>query len=384
MNTANIQTSHGKLARSIAASILLFTANQVHAIDYTFHDLGTAGGPWSFATAINNAGQITGLNQRGSSTSSEGTIFTVWNGTTPTTGEHFSTGFAINSSGTVAGVHQDRQFWDFAAVFNGNTRTDLGDLAGRSDPLFSSARGINDSGQIVGYAKNADNTAVKPILWNNSTTPTVLDTLGGQTGRAFGINNAGYAVGFSFITGNTAEHATRWNVNDNTLTDLNTLGGTDSRALAINTTGEIVGWSDTTNDAAQHAVLWNGGSLIDLNTLGGINSQAKAINNTGQIVGWSEIASGVQHATLWDGNTLLDLNNFLDPSLVSAGWVLKEANGINDHGAIVGTVINRSLGINDGHAFLLTAVPVPGAVWLFGTAIAGLIGVSCRKSRVLA
>ena len=32
----------------------------------------------------------------------------------------------------------------------------------------------------------------------------------------------------------------------------------------------------------------------------------------------------------------------------------KEAAGINDHGAIVGTAVNDLLGITNGHAFLLS------------------------------
>jgi hypothetical protein len=67
---------------------------------------------------------------------------------------------------------------------------------------------------------------------------------------------------------------------------------------------------------------------------------------------------------------------------VAAGWVLQKAAGINDHGWIVGTATNSVLGITDGHAFLLspTAVPAPGAVWLFGSAMAGLIGFGRRKA----
>jgi probable HAF family extracellular repeat protein len=384
MNTRS-STQH-KLTLVLAISACLWATQQAQAADYHFYDLGTAGGPWSKAASINNAGQITGLNQRGTSTSSLGPILTIWNGTTMTTGENFSTGWAINSHGVLAGAHQDRNFWAFAATFNGTSRTELQDLGGRKDPLYSVARGINDNGQVVGFAKTADDSAIKPILWNNQTAPTVLNTLGGTTGFAWSINNAGWAVGDSFNTGDAESHATLWNVNNGAVSDLGTLGGTDSSALAINVGGLVVGWSDITGDSGSHATLWENGSLTDLGTLAGSNSRALGLNNTGQIVGWSQLADGSQHAAFWDGSALIDLNSYLDPSLISAGWILKEAAGINDHGWIVGSVINPSLGVVDGHAFLLTptAVPVPGAVWLFGSAIAGLIGASHRKQRLLA
>ena len=50
-----------------------------------------------------------------------------------------------------------------------------------------------------------------------------------------------------------------------------------------------------------------------------------------------------RHAVLWKDGRMVDLNSLIDPS---SGWVLSEANGINDLGQIVG---GGSLG-----AFILT------------------------------
>ncbi|NJA04929.1 hypothetical protein HC024_04105 [Methylococcaceae bacterium WWC4] len=370
----------------LAGGLLLAAAGQAHAT-YSFYDLGTAGGPYSMALAINNVGQITGTNSRGTSTRDDGWVFSTWNGTTMSVGDYDSHGMAINSSGQVAGGFAPRSFWIFASTWNGSVRTDLNDLGGRSDPLWSDATGINDLGQVVGISKAPGTTAPTPVLWNNNINPTVLNTLGGQSGRAFGINNSGLAVGDSFTTGDGASHASLWNTNNqNSPSDLGTLGGTDSSALAINAGNQIVGWSSTTDDLAEHAVLWDGDTINDLGTLGGLNSRAQALNVAGAIVGWSELANGSRHASLWNGGGILDLNSLLDPALISAGWVLTDAAGINDHGWIVGTATNSLLGITDGHAFLLspTAVPVPGAVWLFGSALAGLLSATRRKSAVSA
>ena len=173
------------------------------------------------------------------------------------------------------------------------------------------------------------------------------------------------------------------------ITDLGTLGGTNSDAWAINEAGQIVGSSLLADDATTHAVLWNGTNLTDLAALGGdgTTSVAEDINNIGQIAGWSEIAIGSSHATLWDDAGLIDLNTFLPADLAAAGWVLTEAKGINDNGVIVGYAQN---GLDPATALMAafkltpTAVPVPGAVWLFGSALAGFVGVSRRKQVVAA
>jgi len=54
------------------------------------------------------------------------------------------------------------------------------------------------------------------------------------------------------------------------------------------------------------------------------------------------------------------------------------ATGINDNGQITGYGANA---LGQAHAFLLTpsAVPIPAAVWLFGSALAGFIGFNRRK-----
>jgi probable HAF family extracellular repeat protein len=108
-----------------------------------------------------------------------------------------------------------------------------------------------------------------------------------------------------------------------------------------------------------HAFLWTeGAGMIDLGDLsgrptiyGGSFSIANAINNSGVVVGYSTLRDGVNHAFRWtrDGG-MIDLNTLLPGG---SGWVLHEANDINDNGQIVGT------GLHDGteRAFRLTPAP---------------------------
>jgi len=123
--------------------------------------------------------------------------------------------------------------------------------------------------------------------------------------------------------------------------DLGTLGGDISYANAINSSGEIVGYSNTTSNLMRHPFLYRHGRMHDLGTLGGTNhsNYAAAINNAGQVVGEASAADGTYHAFLCRGGAMFDLNNWVHLTTTNgpAGFlVLLAANGINDHGQIVG------------------------------------------------
>ena len=83
--------------------------------------------------------------------------------------------------------------------------TDLGLLAGDNN---SSALGINERGQVVGYSANDESGEIHAFFWQSGTMID-LGTLGGSLTIALSINERGQIVGES----NTAlgeVHAVLW------------------------------------------------------------------------------------------------------------------------------------------------------------------------------
>ena len=262
--------------------LVVLKAAPAAATDFTILEVGTLGGPYHEARAINKLGQVVGR------------------------------------SYTASGV-------EHAFLWQNGTITDLGTLGGS----YSHATGINDAGQVVGFSMTPGDPFRHAFLWQNGTMID-LGTLGDSLidTRATGINNVGQVVGHagSVIVGGP-QRAFLWQ--NGTMTDLGTLGGTSSGALAINDFGQVVGASNTAGDTGGHAFLWQDGTMTDLGTLGGDHSEALDINNLGQVVGVSTTADGSHHAFLWQNGTMINLGV---AGTISRAW------GINDAGQVVGGI----------------------------------------------
>jgi uncharacterized membrane protein len=110
-----------------------------------------------------------------------------------------------------------------------------------------------------------------------------------------------------------------------TVTELPPLfGETDSVATAINDAGDVVGNCASKGD--QHGCLWKADDPQNPIDLGANFRTANAINNAEQVVGQSDNG----HALLWP-----DMLELPEPD----GFNSSIANGINDAGVIVGTLV---------------------------------------------
>jgi probable HAF family extracellular repeat protein len=286
-------------------------------------DLGTFGGSFSLAGAINDRNQVVGL--------AENNIPDPFN------------------FGGLAGLPSPTQ-WRATMWQNGRMR-DLGTL---EDGTESGATAVNEHGQIVGgsFTNSVVNPStgfptLAPFLWENGRMRN-LGTLGGLSGIASVVNNRGQVTGNSNLLGDQTQHPFLWE--RGALRDLGTLGGSFAAATWVNEKGEVVGGSTTANDEAFDGFLWRNGLMTDLGSVAGDGcSQANGINSRGQVVGESFSCSvDSHHAFLWEnGGPAIDLNIFVPPG---SDLQLAEAQFIGEGGEIAGAA---RLANGDFHAFLL-------------------------------
>ncbi len=382
----NLRFRARPLPSLVATAIFLWPAFSSAIVVYHVTDLGTLGGTESYAYGINNSGQVVGFSfTSGVSVTTERAFRTMPNSViNPATdnlgtlGGFASSARAINDLGQVVGYSylSDGNSHGFRTKPNAPISVltdDLGTLGGTQ----SQANGINDLGEVVGQSfiagnghelafRTAPNSAINPSTDN-------LGALGGLSSFAFGINNNGQASGYASLPGDSHGHAFRTSgrtaINPAT-DDIGIAVGGDSSGAGINDLGQAVGsanFGGTQNNAFRTGSNASINPATDnLGRLSGtLSSIALRINEKGWAVGSSSISS-FYHATLHDGSSLIDLNSVLDSSGV--GWVLTVANDINDHDQIVG------YGTYNGvtRAFRLDLVPEPSTIVLIGFALFGL------------
>jgi probable HAF family extracellular repeat protein len=362
----------------LAASILvMYGATRVRA-EYIITDLGAFPGgkgfaTGSFATGINDAGQVVGW----SPINGNAHMFLYSGGKLADLGTfdgRATTPTGINDAGQVVGTAYLQG--SVGGAISGFLYSD-GKMTGLSGPDASMvfASGINASGQIVGSGGSAKGGPYQRSFVFSNGKFTDLGTLGGPyvSSSASGINASGQVVGTAYTNDYSGTQTARaFLYSGGKMTDLGTLGGPWSQATAINASGQVIGQSQTAS-GAMHSFLYSGGKMTDLGTV-----NALGINDAGSIVGiGGDPNTNTTHAFLFINGKLTDLNR-----LIPAGsdWILRSAAAINNRGQIVGFGVSPS---GYGHAFLLTptAAPEPASLTLLGLGALGLAGHAWRKRR---
>lgn len=268
-----------------------------------------------------------------------------------------------------------------AFLWDNGVMQDLGTLGG----LNSLAIGINDAGQVVGYANTVDG-GVHAFFWEQGT----MQDLGPVVAGAYPvsvhyiyINERGQVVGNDpqggafFWDRGVIKHLPMWAYDLNDHGQVVGLGGQNGalwqhdvltvlplkRATAIDNSGGVLGtvgtgfalwkggrmeeigvpWPRTgwfpkllnerghavaDGDAGTYAEVWNDDGWQNIGSLGGGRTRPTAINTQGEITGGSWAPSGARHAFVWREGIMRDLG------VGNGRW--SEGEAINERGVVAG------------------------------------------------
>jgi probable HAF family extracellular repeat protein len=232
-------------------------------------------------------------------------------------GRPISTALGINEDGQIVGwsafeFGRSKQFIDCHVVLW--QRGHAVDIT--ADGTSGCEGSLNDQGQI---AFNADADA---FLWENGEVTALGALPGHSTSSAKFINNAGEVVGDSWI----GSPAFIWRAGK--MIDLGSLGGGATYPTALSERGWVVGTSwRKPGEAVSYGFLWRRRQMLDLGTLTPYD-----VNSRGQVVGSNpagKIQQGEQHAVLWAGGKLTDLGGL-------PRYPDSRAVAINNRGQVVG------------------------------------------------
>jgi probable HAF family extracellular repeat protein len=328
-------------------------------------DLGDLGRPWTFATAMNNRGDVVGLGDTG-----DGTVhlFRWRNGVMTDLGVRGSFGVT-----TAAGL-------DASGRVIGTVGTPFGDMGflwdeGRLTPLPFSPKVINDGGLVVGTK------GVQVLMWRDGAV-TDLTPPGSASAFPRAVNNRGQVLlNVNVWVSGPAGPEVRargmlWR--DGVLVDLGGLGGQNTTVTDVNDRGAVTGSSET-RDGVVHPFLWNGRVMHDLAAEGAPAAEGFAVNDHGQVAGRQATpGTDLWRPAVWRDASVVDLGV---PN--RTGW----AGLIDQRGDVVG--VNTDENTGDDQPFLWrdgtsTVLPRPDgsvncqtvAINRAGTRVAGSVFVN--------
>ena len=290
--------------------------------------LGTLGGTFSQALAVNRCGRVTGASARADGRAHaflyDGSMHDLG-----TLGGAESVGNAINSCGKITGWAVTASGQSHAFLYDGTTMQDLGTFGGNR----SEGQAINKVGQITGFAAGPGNAWYHAFLYDSRTGGPLQD-LGslGDNSFAVDINDAGQVTGIWYNNGEPIVPRRSFYYEAGNMRDIGTLGGRNAVAVDINEAGLVTGGSNLAN-GEERGFVYDGKTMSSIGTL--VNhrlSYAAAINASGLVVGYSSTGDSSLAISWTRKDGIVDLNTRLHAP--PPGLVLTEALAVADDGNI--------------------------------------------------
>jgi probable HAF family extracellular repeat protein len=261
-------------------------------------------------------------------------------------GGKFTWATALNNNGVVVGESElagrYAPILPFAWTVQGGMRV-------LPAPLGSRPYDVNDPGQAVGVANTPGITA-RAVRWDPDGTLSPLGPLPLSLSIAYGINACGTATGFADVASG-AIHATLWDPRGN-LTDLGTLGGDRAFGQHISDRNTVAGVSDDAAEERELGFFWSRNSgMVPIDSAPGANTTVLDLNNRGEVVGLSLLGESML-AYRWS------LAGGVVPLPFDAAKY-SDVRDINNRGEMVGALL-RAPAV-PGTPYAMHAVRWPGA-----------------------
>jgi probable HAF family extracellular repeat protein len=254
----------------------------------------------------------------------------------------------INNSGIAVGNSIENTSHGFVGVpviFTANGIVDLGVKNASEGTAYC----INNYGQVVGTLFwPVPSNATQAFLYQNG----VMTLLGYPVpnpgySEAGTINDSGLIVGAAVFAFGQTHHAAYYA--NGAWVDLGSLGPPNADftayASSVNDSGTIVGTWLNGNGSVNYFFSYQNGQMTNLNAPKSLafSLALPVINNAGQIV----LGNFIYQNGVWQDINDLDLGD---------GWKFSQAHGINNQGAIIGTVFREVNGTTLYRSALLTPV----------------------------
>lgn len=301
---------------------------------YHIEDLGSLGGRYLIALAINNNGDVAGYGDL-----SDGTYHAFrWTRSggledLGANGGVMSQAFGLNDNGDVVGVYLDasNNVNGFIAPRGGVMQS----LRTPERPIVRVDSITNDgrmAGMLFSFTPSFQVHAFRTLA--NGTLQDLGNTV--YASAAWHLNDSGDVTGYEANTASGDGQAAFRFSDAGGKVVLGTLGGARSSGLSINGSGVVVGWSEdaTTTNWSRAFRARPGLAMEDLGTLGSGVAGAEAINDSGAIVGWTIGDFGWTGFLYTDADGMIDLITRI-PSPSSGSRIVWGAHGINNAGQII-------------------------------------------------